>query len=94
MFTPEQVKVILDNLKDGLSNEFEENELQCLAGARYNSVRKLRGATLANSVDAGLPIAVAGLILNASAPGAVQAVQFKPGPIYTSCSKCLHAKQN
>ena len=70
--TPEQVKVLLDNLDDGLSHEFGEIELQCLAEAGYNSVRKLKVATLANLVNAGLQAATAQLILHASAQGGVR----------------------
>ena len=69
--TPEQVRVLLDNLEDNLSYEIRENDLQCLAEARYDTVRKFKGATLANLVDAGLPAEAAQLILNAIATGAV-----------------------
>ena len=91
--TPEQVRVLLDSLEDNLSHEFRENHLQCLAEAGYDTVRKLKGATLADLVETGLSLAAARLILNASAPGAVQpwtiAELFSP-----FCSKWLHAKQN
>ena len=89
-------EVLLDNLEDGLSVEFEENDLQCLARARYNSVRKLKEATLADLVGTGLPAAAAQLILNASAPGAVQpwtlaelsSMSWRDLEWYTCCLSC------
>ena len=77
---PEQVKILLDNLEDRLSEEFEEEDLQCLAMARYDTVWKLKGVTLADLVDDGLPAAAARLIpgLSTSPAGALLLIAKQP----------------
>ena len=65
---PERVKKLIDDLGDDLSWEFRRQDLQSLANAGYELVKKLRAAKVSDLNKAGLQTSSARLIYNANAP--------------------------